>query len=89
MKKALKKTINGILFLSVYAFLSTSFFDREPSFQRGAARGITITVLILFLLIIVLSAYRTRKFGGSWSKVRRNIKDVAITIVSSAPFNLR
>lgn len=75
MKKIKKRRLlNLAIFALIYAVLLTSFFDPQPSYFRGYARGGAIGIPIVIVIIAVLTVYYTRKSGGDWVKVRKNLK---------------
>jgi hypothetical protein len=67
------RLLNLTIFITIYCLLLLSFFDNEPSFQRGASRGLAVGIPLVLLLVVILTAFYTLRRGGGWSMTLRNL----------------
>lgn len=74
MKKQQKIAFNLLVFIVFYSILVFQAITSPPGMQRGAVRGLAVAIPILLLLFLVATIVITRKSGGDWRKVRKNIK---------------
>jgi hypothetical protein len=77
-----RRLLNGTIYLLVYCFLLTAFFDPQPSYLRGYVRGGAIGIPIVLLIIAFLTIYYSLRGGGNWSRARRNLKNNFLAMLS-------
>jgi hypothetical protein len=75
-KTTKRRWFNGSLLLFIYAVCVYGGFltPNDHSGPQGGARGVVIGVPLVVLIIAVLTVFYTRKYGGDWKKVRKNLK---------------